>query len=313
MFQMMGVLIASAAIWSSVASIGPGDLAAPLSVDHWVQIDGLDPRNGFEPIGPMDNGSVYLIDFWATWCAPCVADMDKLSAFAEEHREKGLVVVAATEESLPHVVRFLRRGAGEKRTQFDRCRVNIASDPDRSTLLALVPEEFRQVRPFAVVVGRDGRIEWMGASAVEAKQATAAVLAGKWDRATFANQWRTQLEDQREEARILREEDWVAAEKRFWGNATVLARFTFANGFNFGGMLKKRDLNIAEQMGTRAVELTSEKDGYALTALAKVKAELGKSVEATALQQKAVELEGDGANAAFYRELLEACRKAAPG
>ena len=45
------------------------------------------------------DGKLLVINFWATWCQPCVAEMPSLKEFASEMAREGVVVVAVSIDS----------------------------------------------------------------------------------------------------------------------------------------------------------------------------------------------------------------------
>ncbi len=39
-------------------------------------------------------GKVILVNFWATWCAPCIAELPAIGKFYQAHRAQGFEVIA---------------------------------------------------------------------------------------------------------------------------------------------------------------------------------------------------------------------------
>jgi thiol-disulfide isomerase/thioredoxin len=50
------------------------------------------------------DGKLLLVNFWATWCPPCVHEMPSLNEFARNYRSRGVVVLAVSfdEEGRPY-------------------------------------------------------------------------------------------------------------------------------------------------------------------------------------------------------------------
>jgi thiol-disulfide isomerase/thioredoxin len=54
-------------------------------------------------------GKPLLLNFWATWCPPCVKEMPMLDAFYQAHRAQGWQVVGLAVDSPTPVRAFLQR------------------------------------------------------------------------------------------------------------------------------------------------------------------------------------------------------------
>jgi thiol-disulfide isomerase/thioredoxin len=82
----------SAASFSTPASAREADTASPFSVR------GLDGR----PLRLSDyKGQPVVLDFWATWCAPCRASMPDLNRIQEHFQGQGLVVLGLSVDDGP--------------------------------------------------------------------------------------------------------------------------------------------------------------------------------------------------------------------
>ena len=55
-------------------------------------------------------GQVFVVDFWASWCAPCADEMPVLERLYTTHRQNGFTVVGVSQDSgESNVQTFLRR------------------------------------------------------------------------------------------------------------------------------------------------------------------------------------------------------------
>lgn len=54
------------------------------------------------------HGKVVILDFWGTWCAPCVADIPHLNQLASHFKEKPVQLIAVGHENPRKVAWFLK-------------------------------------------------------------------------------------------------------------------------------------------------------------------------------------------------------------
>ncbi len=72
-------------------------------------------------------GRVVLLNFWATWCPPCLREFPEIVAVEREYRERGLVVVSVSADSLDRVKTDLLPFLDEHQPGFE---VHVRSDED---------------------------------------------------------------------------------------------------------------------------------------------------------------------------------------
>ena len=106
-------------------------------------------------------GKVVILNFWATWCEPCRAEMPSLQAMAEFYGGDVLVLAVNFKERDDKVVQFAR-AAG--------LTLPMPMDRDGSVAAKWGVKIF----PSSILIGRDGRPRWRVTGEVDWTSADAA-------------------------------------------------------------------------------------------------------------------------------------------
>ena len=131
-------------------SLNIGDSAPPLRVSKWIK--GI-------PVERFKKGNVYVVEFWATWCKPCIAAMPHLSALAAEYKDRitilGIDVYEKKNTSLKKVKAFVD-------SMGHRMDYHVAAEDSNFMETGWFDASGSQGIPNSFVVNAEGRLAWIG-------------------------------------------------------------------------------------------------------------------------------------------------------
>jgi peroxiredoxin len=155
---LLGILVV-ALIWVSAGTleqtiISAGDKAPAFSIVA---------DNGKTLTRSDFGGRLLVLNFWATWCPPCIQEMPSLDAFQERMRAKGVVVVGVSVDKNPQTYK-----------QFlDRAKVSFTTARDPEANISSSYGTFKY--PETYIINTDGKVvekfigpeNWMDPKIVE--------------------------------------------------------------------------------------------------------------------------------------------------
>lgn len=163
---------ATAGLHDLYAAAGVKEIAEPLTAPGFA----LTTIEGRTIDSSQLRGHVVLINFWATWCGPCVSEMGALERLYKTHREKGFEVVGINvdaEQNDEGVKKFV---------QENGITFTILRDPELK-----MPEIYRLTGfPESFFIGPDGTLRnFLDPST---KQSGARIIGDRaWDAKNFVD------------------------------------------------------------------------------------------------------------------------------
>ena len=109
-------------------------------------------------------GKIVLLDFWATWCTPCMADTPRLKSLIDEHRAEAFQAISLNMGVDSHLAR-----RHVQRQGLDGPQAWLAKDSKILTLYAV------DSAPHYVVIKPDGTIAYAGRELDAARTAVASL------------------------------------------------------------------------------------------------------------------------------------------
>lgn len=133
------------------SSLNIGDQVPPLRVREWIK--GAPVR--------FEKGKVYVVEFWATWCKPCIAAMPHLSALASEYKD-GITIlgidILEKQTTSPEKVKAFVDSMGS------RMDYHVAAEDSNFMVTGWLDASGSRDEgiPRSFVVNAEGRLAWIG-------------------------------------------------------------------------------------------------------------------------------------------------------
>jgi len=91
-------------------------------------------------------GKVVLVNFWASWCAPCLAEIPEFIKVREQYHDRGFEILGISTDDTPEQ---LREFATRNRTNYPLVQVTGEVEDAYGPVFGL---------PTSILIGRDGSV-----------------------------------------------------------------------------------------------------------------------------------------------------------
>lgn len=166
---LFGSLFALPLVAGAAGALAPGSPAPTLSVKTWYK---------GAPVTEIEKDRTYVVEFWATWCGPCIESIPHVTELAKKNPDVTFVGVSIWEEDKDgNIEKFIEK-MGEKMDYH----VGYSGNKDGMAKTWMEAAGQNGI-PSAFIV-KDGTIQWVG-HPMEMEKPLAEVKAGTFDLAKF--------------------------------------------------------------------------------------------------------------------------------
>ncbi|MCK0147896.1 TlpA family protein disulfide reductase [Arenibacter sp. F26102] len=141
-------VIASRLLSTSAAKVKDG-MQVPLDTYRWKLTDLENGTFNFDD----QKGKIILVNFWATWCPPCVAEMPSLQELYNDYDDK-VVFMFVTSDDRQKVISFLER------KDFNLPIYFPSFEPPKMLRSKLLPTTYIIDRDGKIIVAETGAADW---------------------------------------------------------------------------------------------------------------------------------------------------------
>jgi len=157
--RFLGIGAIAAGLFAHGARAGDvlniGDPAPKLAVSSWAKGEKVE---SFEP------GKTYVVEFWATWCGPCIQSIPHLTELAHKYKDQGVrfVGVDVWENDTSQVEPFLKKMGDKMDYSVALDDVPKGGEPNDGAMAKTWMKAAEENGIPTAFVIRDGKIAWIG-------------------------------------------------------------------------------------------------------------------------------------------------------
>nr|WP_299388287.1 TlpA disulfide reductase family protein [Allomuricauda sp.] len=107
---------------------------------------------GLEPLLHKEDGKTYVVNFWATWCKPCLEEMPFFEQVNEERKDDGVEVILVSLDMPSMWKSRLEPYVEKKGIKSD---VVILDDPDQNTWIPKIDKDWDGAIPATIIYNKD--------------------------------------------------------------------------------------------------------------------------------------------------------------
>jgi thiol-disulfide isomerase/thioredoxin len=175
MRRLSATLLAGALFWMvPQAQAGPPGLGSPAPVvdlGEWIQGPPVD-------LAARKGKAVTVLEFWASWCAPCIDAIPHMTELQHKYADKGVRVVGVTTKDPGNTKKMVKRLVKKMSAKLDYA---IVFDESGKAYDAFMTASRQESIPTAFVIDKTGDIAWIGHPDAGLDDALAQIVAGTYD------------------------------------------------------------------------------------------------------------------------------------
>lgn len=162
-----------------------GDRVPPLALKEFVK---------GEPVKEFAKGKVYVLEFWATWCGPCIKAIPHVSELQAKHKEIVVIGVDVLEDADDDVKEFVKQMGKKMEYRVAIDAKDPKSEEDNGIMARTWLEaSYQEGIPASFIVNGEGKIAWIG-HPMELDEPLEQIIAGKWDLAAATKAFKAEIE-----------------------------------------------------------------------------------------------------------------------